>query len=600
MKQYAGTSVMIGLWILLLSIFIYFLNIGQIKPIENSQMITAGKLCNDQSCSDFSNIELPFFVPMAYSSGKKIVNLQFSFDHQRSEDHLQAIYIPKVADNVSVFLNDEQIRHADILSRSWNRPIFIQFSSRLLKQNQNIINLVLVGNPQEGLELQPFYVGTDQPLKFASDLRDLIGIGVARFGLGLMIILFIVMGGVWLARREERAYLWLSLSCLSACGYLVHYGFDVSAFPFKYWTIFWASSIYLYVFFIAKFINKFLILSDVPLEKFILLIFTISNLIFLMLPAEYAFRSVILISVVTALVAHSVLVIFWQNRHTSSRIDFILIFGLNSLSYAIGASELFHYMLDEPPRNMHLLQFMPLLMSSVCLWLIMSRLIRSLLQFEQLTTSLNDTIEVKTQELSQTYKNLAEAEKHRAIDEERQRIMLDLHDGIGGQLVNTLAYMENKQVGDETLRTALEEALQDLALMLDSLENDDSISTLLGMLRTRLESLLEVNGLEFDWRIGEEPILPNNSPSQNLHLARIVQESVTNIIKHANASVITVATTASSVTIGDNGTGFDVKNLSEQQGKHGIAGMRRRAAQIGGQLELKSSKNGTQIKLVLP
>lgn len=186
-----------------------------------------------------------------------------------------------------------------------------------------------------------------------------------------------------------------------------------------------------------------------------------------------------------------------------------------------------------------------------------------------------------------------------AVDDERQRIMLDLHDGIGGQLVNTLAYMENRDVGDETLRTALEDALRDLALMLDSLENDDSINTLLGMLRTRLETLLEANDLKFDWQIGEEPVLPQSGISQNLHLARIVQEAITNVIKHANASVITIASNATSVTISDNGSGFDMAKLSGQQGNHGIAGMRRRAEQIGAVLEMNSSADGTHIKLIL-
>lgn len=159
--------------------------------------------------------------------------------------------------------------------------------------------------------------------------------------------------------------------------------------------------------------------------------------------------------------------------------------------------------------------------------------------------------------------------------------------------------MQNNDKGDEVMKNALEDALRDLSLMLDNLETDDSIVSPLGMLRTRLEALLEKHGLHFDWKIEDEPVLKNPSPSNNLHLTRIVQEAITNVIKHANASVIAIATDAHSVLIKDDGNGFEVVEDDQGRSGYGITGMIRRANQIGAEVVFESGDEGTAIRLTL-
>ncbi len=106
--------------------------------------------------------------------------------------------------------------------------------------------------------------------------------------------------------------------------------------------------------------------------------------------------------------------------------------------------------------------------------------------------------------------------------------------------------------------------------------------------------------MEFNWQIADEPKLPQPGPSQNLNLLRIVQEAITNVIKHGEATHITIASDATSVTISDNGKGFDLTKVNQQNSGHGIMGMQRRADQIGAELELSSSSNGSSIKLIWP
>jgi signal transduction histidine kinase len=80
---------------------------------------------------------------------------------------------------------------------------------------------------------------------------------------------------------------------------------------------------------------------------------------------------------------------------------------------------------------------------------------------------------------------------------------------------------------------------------------------------------------------------------------RITQEALTNVVRHAFASKVDVAINtrdgALTLMVVDNGRGFDALALSESDGL-GIAGMRERAALVGGTLEVFSEpEKGTQV-----
>lgn len=161
--------------------------------------------------------------------------------------------------------------------------------------------------------------------------------------------------------------------------------------------------------------------------------------------------------------------------------------------------------------------------------------------------------------------------------------MLDLHDGIGGQLVNTLAYMENSGHNDPVLQNAIVDALRDMGLMIDSLSLQDDIPVMLGRIRTRLEPLLVRHSAQFEWKVDGETRLDDQTPSDVLALMCIVQEAITNAVKHSRAAVVTVASEDRSIMISDGGVG--------------LRGMQRRAAAIGIDLEFCSSDKGTSVQM---
>lgn len=125
-------------------------------------------------------------------------------------------------------------------------------------------------------------------------------------------------------------------------------------------------------------------------------------------------------------------------------------------------------------------------------------------------------------------------------------------------------------------------------------------------LRAALEALVarrREDGLVIDCDVAL-PLLdgePADSRDMETTIYRLVQESLTNVIKHAAAHHVhvTVADTgdAVAVEIADDGAGFDTASPS---GGFGLAGMRERVFLLGGSLEIESGSDGTVVRATIP
>ena len=96
-------------------------------------------------------------------------------------------------------------------------------------------------------------------------------------------------------------------------------------------------------------------------------------------------------------------------------------------------------------------------------------------------------------------------------------------------------------------------------------------------------------------------------PQNALHILRILQEALSNIIKHSQASQISIGTAQEvcegragiAVTVTDNGGGVDIE-AAIRKGGRGLANQLRRAQAIGAQASWEQSSAGTVFKLWLP
>lgn len=193
-----------------------------------------------------------------------------------------------------------------------------------------------------------------------------------------------------------------------------------------------------------------------------------------------------------------------------------------------------------------------------------------------------------------------------AQENERARIARELHDEVG-QTLTAVALRAERAAGDPPTQT---EALEEIsASVLHSLEDVHRIGRELRP--EALDDLGLVNALiALSARAGSQAglvvrrdldgHLPPLSPEVELVIYRVAQEALTNALRHAEATGLTLglhqADGRVTLTVSDNGRG-----LPGRRREGGLRGMRERAMLIDAELEISSADGrGTEIRLSVP
>jgi signal transduction histidine kinase len=239
-------------------------------------------------------------------------------------------------------------------------------------------------------------------------------------------------------------------------------------------------------------------------------------------------------------------------------------------------------------------------------FLFVSRFIDALDTSEALTAELGARVAEKAAEIEDNHARLRVLQGEQAVADERERILGEIHDGMGGQLISALAMVRNREGGPEETAHAIQAALDDMRLMIHSLDEvEGDLGTALGSLRERIGRRLEHAGLTLEWRIADTPPPAGFGPEAALQVMRIVREAITNVIKHAETRTISVSTSVEGegpervvvVEVADDGRGFGEGGGG---GGRGLTHMRSRAQRIGAELTIVPTSEGTRVRLSLP
>ena len=200
-----------------------------------------------------------------------------------------------------------------------------------------------------------------------------------------------------------------------------------------------------------------------------------------------------------------------------------------------------------------------------------------------------------------------------AVLEERDRIGMDMHDGViqslyatGLKVENSLEDLKEDPTRVETqLRDVVEQLNQSIAdlrsyifnLRPAELAGTDLAGAVGGLLRE-----LKVNAL-LDVRLVEDPLACKSLTAEQTEvLFHVARESLTNVRKHAKASSVTASLRLRDggflMTIADDGSGFDPDSPS---GGLGLRNIRERVVALGGRLEIVSGEGrGTHLTVDIP
>lgn len=212
-------------------------------------------------------------------------------------------------------------------------------------------------------------------------------------------------------------------------------------------------------------------------------------------------------------------------------------------------------------------------------------------------------------------RRLADLERRHALERERVRISRDLHDNLGADLSQLALWSElaarDTNRPEETaarvrsVSALAREVIQNVEEIVWTVNpRNDSLNSFAAYVCEFSERVISSAGVRFRWEAPDNiPAVPLPSNIRH-HLFLVTKEALNNLVKHAAATEARVQLgiegDAFVVAISDNGRGFD-EAAASTNGGNGLANMRARIVDCGGQLTIQSRNgSGTTIRLRVP
>jgi signal transduction histidine kinase len=528
------------------------------------------------------------------------------FDRGALGDGPMAIYTQDNREQLLIYVNGSDIfrnfSHPDDILQSWYRPYHIPIPESALRDGTNDI-IFRVGSDYT-VGVGKIAIGPSSGLRSHYNWMHFARITGVIIANCMMLLLGAAALLMWLVRRREVELLYLALS--AALWITTNYHFFAEHTPVAP-DLFASITLYSLCFAIAA--SGGFCLSFLGLPKHRTMVFALFGFGFAICSLHWLFD---LSDVLVYLVAFALAL----TTSTAALLDLRRHYSLEHWLLALLMTSFTIACIHDVGRVGNVwwqgmdFYVQPYVGFIFCFAFLISFGRRALGAFVALA-NVNQTLEARIDEVKE---DLASSENKRralevdrAIVTERERLMREMHDGIGSNLVTALAIAEKQQQPAITIKT-LKRAISDLKITVDSLEPvKGDIVALIGNLRHRMASDLKAAGLISKWEAGECKQLPWLDATNALHVLRIFQEAISNVIAHSGGSIVRIGCREEkrngvpgvAAYVADNGTGFDLTQTNGA-GK-GISNMRVRAESLHGQFtSAPETGGGTRMALWLP
>lgn len=524
----------------------------------------------------------------------------------------------------TVYINDALLwRDASLLeplSLSWNQPRWWPLPASTLRQGVNTVWIRVVSPPELAAGLGVLRLGpasaieaTQAHLQWRQRTAYVLAAGLS----GAVGCVFLV---VWLLRRREHAFGWYALMSLSWVLYLGTlltprpwaWPFDTSLAMSRLNL----AALALYVLSFCLFTFRFGAQALPRVERTLYALMAASAAAVLLTPRSALATVSLAVLLVCALTFFANCVQFqwhaWRPRHgrrdrqhmllASCWLAFLVV-GIHDLAVVLKAWSAHETwsVLTSPVATI----FMALLLGG--------RLAGAMGRIERFNQELEERVADARSELADALQREHMQALAHAKLQERVQLAHDLHDGLGGSLVRGMTLVEQARLAQQPLSS--ERMLSILKLLRDDLRQviDHGSSTgatvpetpmrWVAPLRYRFTRILDALGMASEWHFAERWHGPP-SALQCLGLMRIMEEALSNVIKHSQAQRVRVTCTqpqsgALAVHIEDDGMGFDVAAARGAGLSVGMRSMAARAERIGGAFTVDSGAGGTVVSVTL-
>ncbi|WP_158080901.1 sensor histidine kinase [Pelomonas sp. KK5] len=467
----------------------------------------------------------------------------------------------------------------------WVRPLWVAIPAALTgAQDQQALEIIVAAPVLDhGFHaVSTAWLGAREDLEPRYRQRWWLQVGVAQATGMTLAVLGLFAFALWLRRRKDTPWLLFSLV---AAGWLVrnlHYHLDLPQTRLGLEWFWWATqaSMSWVMLLCFMFALRFAATAHARFERALALFVAVSSV--MTMPLWLRWVDVLLLqqgmNAVVALlgVAYVGCVALREGRRELSITAVALAVGL-----ALGLHDLLMLAGWVGAEHIYLMPFATLVVVGSFLYALQRRYVGAFGEVQRLNEEMAE----------------------RLAQQERQRLMQDMHDGLGSALLSAMVAVEQGSMDQHKVVEVLRECVDDLRLVIDSLEPvGHDLVALLATMRYRLGKRLQAGGLVLDWDVQDLPPLAWLEPPDALHVLRLMQEALTNVLKHANAQRARIVTrhygSYVEIRVEDDGDGFDME--SAQRGR-GLKSQQKRANRLGGHLKVDSSPgHGTRTSLRLP
>jgi len=568
---------------------------------DNSLTFTDAELAVDGEAAQ--KVQLPHSLHPVKAGALDVV-YDIIFDLAEVPTIPQEIYIPAARHDLTFTLND-QPGPLPIVS-SWVQPtqgmtLLLQVPPSLLAAGENHLRLEL--GRSDGLipfYLSKVYLGPADMLERSPWLAVLFA-GQARVS-AIVLNVVVVLGLItlWTARRHDPVFRWLALlGCTTLAVTLLEMYSDN----------------------LGTVTGSLVLLQNLVLGSFGLVVLGLSLALagrarppwlihavwilpLLLLGTVRLFPEWTLLPVLAGIAvalggyfagAIVLIVCFWQEKRWTMgllAVPFLLVgwIGLRDMMIVGGLRDA-PFLLSSYLR--------PLTMLAIVV-LLMRRLATSLNRLDRANDDLRQRLAEQERELSAFHEKEQRHAEQSVREEERQRLTRDLHDGLSGHLVSIIALSE-RGADPQAVERAARAALDDLRLVINSLDiGDRDLPLAMAGFREKLEPQLRRLGITLDWSMEKLPDISGVTPGNALSVLRILQEAVTNALKHGSSpGIISIrgipAAAGAAIAIGNS------SGPGDQVGSgRGLNNMLRRAQALGGGIDFERSADRAILTLNLP
>lgn len=239
-----------------------------------------------------------------------------------------------------------------------------------------------------------------------------------------------------------------------------------------------------------------------------------------------------------------------------------------------------------------------------------SRLARNVKKIETFNAQLEMKVQQVSNDLSSSLNEKHQLELKNVKLQERINLSHDLHDGLGASLVRSMILVDQSahNISNKQFLSMLKLLRDDLRQIIDSGSSADNkipVNPILWVapVRHRFSQLMDELDIRSKWIFPHEwQAVP--SALQCLTLIRVLEESLTNIIKHSQAKQVKIAMVYIRenqfiLSVEDDGVGFDADSVVRQGLSIGMRSMKMRLERIGAELKLSSEPGCTIIQAIV-